>query len=55
MVGFQMDTYTVLEAMGRVTVCATLIGQTQRSVPVNISTTNSSNTAEGTSIQELHI
>ena len=49
-VGFQMDTYAVLEVMRTVTVCATLIGQTQRTIPVNISTLNSRGTAEGTCI-----
>ena len=46
-VGFQLNTYTAAEAFGVVTICAALTGQTQRDVPVNISTSNSTGTAEG--------
>ena len=46
-VGFQMNTYTAIEAFEVVVVCAALTGQTQRDVPVNISTSNIAGTAEG--------
>ena len=46
-VGFQMNTYTAAEAFGVVAICAALTGQTQRDVPVNISISNSTGTAEG--------
>ena len=46
-VGFQPNAYIASEAFGVVAICAALTGQTQRDVPVNISTPNSTGTAEG--------
>ena len=46
-VGFQLNAYTAAEAFEVVNICATLTGQTQRDVLVNISTSNSTGTAEG--------
>jgi len=39
--------YTTAEAFGEVMICAALTGQTQREVPVNISTSNITGTADG--------